>query len=741
MRIQPVPPGRQARLTDFSPRLIALVCVIGLSPAMALAQAAKAEVRLGQVVVSGARSERALDEVPASMDVIQGDDLDAAQVQDIRDLVRDLPNLSVKRAPQRFGAVMGNTGREGNAGFNIRGLEGNRVLLTIDGIRVPRELSSGVFGSASFGRDYYDLGLISRVEILRGASSALFGSDGLAGMVAMFTTEPNELLKEGQSFAGRIGLRHDSENRGTGVGATLAGKVRDSVQWLASVQAAHSHELDNQGMNAALNSTRTEPNPQQDQDVSLLVKLLLTPGRGQKHTLTLEHVDKSSSVEAYTARSATGTLDLDGSTDMTRTRLGWDGRFRLGKAWADELRATLGLQRAESREVTQELRLSAPTSRSRDVRYAEKQWQAVLQAEKTRALGGDWSQRLVYGVDVSVATLDNLVSGTAPPAYESYPLKRFPETLETTAAWFVQSEFASTAWSLIPALRYDRFDLRPQADVLYPRAATSLSSSALSPKLGLILRPGDAWSVFANLAAGFKAPSPLQVNNYFENPFGNYRTVPNPSLKPETSRTLEVGVRSAPGPVKGEAVAFAGRYKDFIEELVAVGGSTSTPANPLTYQALNRGRVSLRGFEIKGQLMLGRATELKLAYGKTTGTDAITGLPLNSVNPAKLVLGVDHRMGNSRLGARVRHVARKSTQHINFAGTADQFAPPAHTRLDISASWQLRPGMKLGAVVRNLADKKYWEWTNVRGVAAHSSVLDAYTAPGRSFALALVSDF
>lgn len=745
MRVHPLSFAAALRLSLPSrPNWLALACLASLGAPLAQAQTQQADTRLREVVVTGARSERALEDVPARIDVIQGEDLDAAQVQDIRDLVRDLPNVSVKRAAQRFSAVSpGGTGRDGNAGFNIRGLEGNRVLLTVDGIRVPRELSSGVFGSAAFGRDYYDLGLISRVEILRGASSALYGSDGLAGMVAMFTTEPSDLLKDGQRLGGRVGLRHDSENRSTGVGATIAGKPDDTVQWLASVQAGRSHELDNQGRNATLNSTRTAPNPQDDKDVSLLGKLVITPGGGQKHSLTLEHVDKSSEVEAFTARTTTasGTLDLDGSTDMRRTRLSWDGRFRLDGAWADELRATVGLQRSKSQEVTRELRTASPTQRSRDVTYEEAQWQAVLQAEKTRALGGDWSQRLVYGMDVSVATLDNLVTGTVPPSYESYPLKRFPETRETTTALFVQSEFASGAWSVIPALRYDHYSLKPQSDPLYPKAATRLSDAAFSPKLGLIVRPADDWSVFGNLAAGFKAPSPLQVNNYFENPFGNYRTIPNPDLKPETSRTVEIGARGARGEANWEVAAFAGRYKDFIEELVAVGGSTSTPADPLTYQAVNRGRVKLSGFEIKGELPVGQATRLKAAYGQTRGTDSVTGRPLNSVNPARLVLGVRHTVGDWKLGASVTHTTKKSTDDIDTSGTANQFATPAWTTLDLNASWQIRPGLKLSGVIRNLTDRTYWEWTNVRGIAASSPVLDAYTAPGRSFALALVADF
>ncbi|MBT9463009.1 TonB-dependent hemoglobin/transferrin/lactoferrin family receptor [Hydrogenophaga sp.] len=736
----------------FSP--LAVACAVLMAgPAQAqsapdaatttVAQAGHASA-LREVVISGARSERVLDEVPAAIDVLDGEDLDPARVQNIRDLVQELPNVSVKRAPVRFGGVTGNVGRDGNAGFNIRGLEGNRVLLTIDGIRVPRELSSGVFGPAAFGRDYYDLGLISRVEILRGASSALYGSDGLAGMVAMFTTEPKDLLKPGQTLGGRVGLTYDGEDDTRRLGLTLAGVASDSLQWLGSVQVGRSEALDNQGRNFAPNNTRTAPNPQKDKNTSLMGKLVFTPGGGQRHVFTAEHVDKSSDVEAYTGRAPVVSApahvgDLDGTSDMTRTRVSWDGRFPVVSAWADDIRAMVGLQSSESQETTHEFRPLQPAAtrnRVRDVTYSERIVQAVLQAEKLRPLGGDWSQKLVYGVDLSRASLDNLVTGVNGPAYESYPLQRFPETIETTSALFVQSEYASGRWSVIPALRYDRVSLDARTSPLYPLQPASLSSDAVTPKLGVIFRGSDQWSLFGNFAAGFKSPSPLQLNNYFQNPIGNYETIPNPNLRPEKSRTLELGTRGLVGGFDWEAVAFTGRYKDFIEDLVTV---QTTPR--IQFQSVNRQAVTLRGFELKGSARVTASTTLRAAYGQTTGTDTARGLPLNSVNPAKLVLGVDHRMGDWSVGASLAHSAKKAASDIDTTGAANQFASPAYTTLDLRASWQLSRATRLSAAVHNLTDRKYWEWTNVRGISANDIALDSYTAPGRSLSVALVTTF
>lgn len=735
-------------------------CVVCLGSAMTALPAARADTLLAQaslkeIVISGARSEREVKDVPASVDVLSGEDLNPALVQDIRDLMRDTPNVSVKRAPQRFGGVNTSTGRDGNSGFNIRGLEGNRVLLTVDGIRMPREMVSGTLGPSAFGRDYFDLGLVSRVEILRGGSSALYGSDGLAGMVAMFTTEPQELLKKDQTLGGRALASYSSDDGMKRIGATVAGKPNDGLQWLFGANVARSKELDNMGTNEAPNSTRTAPNPQKDQQAAVLGKVVLTPGGGQKHTFTLEHVDKSGDVEAYSGRARTtgrtpatswDVTDLDGTSDTSRDRLSWDGRFKLGSGWADEVRAMVALQRSDSQEVTLERRTNLSSVvmplRSRDVTYKENLVQAVLQAEKTWPLSSGWSSKLVYGVDVSSTRMDNLVTGTEPPSYETYPLKRFPKTTEQQSALFVQSELASDRWSVIPALRYDRFKLDATKDALYPLNPASLSDGAWSPKLGMIFRATDAVSVYGNLATGFKSPGAAQLNSFFENVTGFYKTIPNPNLKPETSRTLELGVRGQTGVVDWDAAAFHGRYKDFIEELVQVSGSGRS-GDPLVFQAVNKQAVRISGFEVKGSVKVSPVTGIRFALGHTQGRDTAANTPLNSVNPRKYMLGVDHKVGDWDLGATVTHVAAKDASdiHNTLTGTSTQFATPAYTTLDVKASWNVRKGMKLTAAIHNLTDKKYWELTNVRGIASNSAVLDSYTAPGRSFSVALVSEF
>jgi hemoglobin/transferrin/lactoferrin receptor protein len=191
-------------------RVAAIAMAWALIPSAAMAEPAAAADADGNatITVTATRIPQSVNEVPATVSVIDANTIADQLSSDIKDLVRFEPGVSVHRAPTRFGAAQGTTGRDGNAGFNIRGLEGNRVLIQVDGVRVPDGFE---FGAQSAGRgDYVDLGVIKSVEILRGPASALYGSDGLAGAVSFTTSDPQDFLRPGKTVGGIVRSAYDS---------------------------------------------------------------------------------------------------------------------------------------------------------------------------------------------------------------------------------------------------------------------------------------------------------------------------------------------------------------------------------------------------------------------------------------------------------------------------------------------------------------------------------------------------
>ncbi|TYK72804.1 TonB-dependent hemoglobin/transferrin/lactoferrin family receptor [Comamonas sp. Z3] len=704
---------------------------------VAAARADRSTPVLRDVVISASRDEQDADSLPMTVDVIDAKQMEAEQIGDIRELAAKLPNVTVPRSPARFTLAGSPTGRDQNSGFNIRGLEGNRVLMLVDGVRLPR---SYTFSANAFGRDYLDLGLVQRVEILRGAVPALYGSDGMGGLVNFITVQPDDLLKDGKTIGGRVSASYDGSDNGKRVGATLAGRASQEWSWLLSAGMGRSSALENMGSNNSVGALRTTPNPETDKSHSLLGKLVYTPSAVQKHVFVLEGVDKRADYDLLSARSATVT-DSKSNTSMKRWRATWQGQWQqLDTALADELKLMASYQSTSSREFVTETRTPPLAYRERDVTYDEDALQLHAQAGKTLRWSNGLSGKFSYGVDYLRGKVVNEQNGITPPAGESFPLKRFPDTTETSTALFAQAELHYGAFSLTPGLRAEHYSIKPKQQG-FGGTVVSNSDSAVSPKLGAMFQMNDAWSVYGNYAAGFRAPNAGQVNAFFENPLAFYRSIPNPDLKAEKSNTFELGLRGRVNALRLDAAVFTGRYKDFIQDQVLVSGNYGDRNNPATFQSVNLNRVHISGFELKADYDWGKFAggdwRTNAAYGYTKGTDKSTDLPVDTISPQQLVLGVRYDRSNVGVQFSASHWAGKKAGDA----AANAWLSPSATVLDLSAQWRIRPGTRLNVGVYNLTDKKYWRWSDVRSLTNTTQIADAYSQAGRYVRVSLVQDF
>ena len=389
--------------------IVGLLGLAGFASHYACAQTSSSEVlvALQTVVVSASRNEQFHDDLPVSMEVLNAAHLESGQMGDIRDIANGWANVSVKRAPSRFTVTgAGNSiGRDGNAGFNVRGQDGNRVLMLVDGVRLPR---SYINGNNAFGRDTLSLELLKQVELVRGPSSVLYGSDALAGLVNFITQEPADFLRASDGAArmsgGRLALSSSGDDRGVTLAATLATSVDPTLQWLLTGTTTRFAGLANMGTNDSANVDRTRPNPQADRGASLLGKIVLRPDPSQKHVLTLEYVQKSSDVELLSSRAkaplgAASVVDESAARNLLRERLAWHASYTQDATWFDRLQTVLSVQNSAAQENGNTLRNDAGL-RVREAAYGERALQAGVQADKTLMLPGQWSQRITYGLSL-----------------------------------------------------------------------------------------------------------------------------------------------------------------------------------------------------------------------------------------------------------------------------------------------------------------------------------------------------
>ena len=699
-------------------------------------------VPVAPITVIGTRTQRRVDDVPASVSIITAETIENNLVTDIKDLIRFEPGVSVPTSPARFSAALSGAGRDGNSGFTIRGMGGNRVLIIQDGVRVPDGFA---FGAQSVGRGgYNDLDLVKSVEILRGPASALYGSDGIAGAVSFTSKDPSDFIASGENFGARARVGYSSADEGWTEGLALAGRA-GSLSGLLAYTRRDAHETENMAETDGTGSARTQPNPQEFASNAVLGKLVWDVNDNHSVRLTYDHFDQEMDGEALSSYSAT-VIGLTAHDETQRDRVSLDWRFS-DVFGLDDGSIAAHWQDATTTQFTFEDRTPA-VDRTRDVTFDNSVWGLAAQGSKT--FGGPSVQhRVTVGGDWSRTTQEGIRDGTVPPMGEPFPARPFPKTEYDLAGLFVQDEITLMGGrlSIIPALRYDWYELTPKADALFPAPAEGQSDSHLSPKIGVIFWADDHFGVFANYAQGFKAPSPMQVNNFFANPVFGYESIPNPDLTPETSESIEGGFRFRNldmfgGNLSLSTTAFHTSYDDFINQVVVRG--TGVPGvDPLIYQYVNLTEVKIWGLEARGDIRWDNGFSAIVAASFADGEQETEGErgKLTSIDPIKVVAGLNYAAASGVWGGGATVTWSDDKSNYDCGGgqcwPGEEFAI-----LDLTAFWNVTEKATLRAGVFNVFDEKYAWWSDVRGLSrpavdARPATLDAFTQPGRNFGVSV----
>jgi vitamin B12 transporter len=170
------------------------------------------------IVVTASRSGDPIrvDQLGASVTVLDDAALEQRQTRIVSDVLRDVPGVAVSR----IGAIGGQTQ------IRVRGAEANHVLVLIDGIKA----SDPYYGEYDFGTLIADEG--ARVEVLRGQQSALYGSDAIGGVIQYITLTGAE--------APGITARIEGGSFGTGSGAARVAGVAGTLDYALSGSYYHT---------------------------------------------------------------------------------------------------------------------------------------------------------------------------------------------------------------------------------------------------------------------------------------------------------------------------------------------------------------------------------------------------------------------------------------------------------------------------------------------------------------------
>jgi|GEM_PF-3567544 len=481
---------------------------------------------LDRMTVTAAKSERPVTEIAAPVTVVDDGEIARTLTESIRDMVRYIPGVTVPFQGQRFGL----------AGFQIRGLGGNRVQVAVDGVRVPDGFAIGDFSNAS--RNFVDTDSLKQVEILRGPASSLFGSSALAGVVALTTRDPADWLADSTGdFTVRTRAGFYSADEGWVASGTLAARgerLSGSVQWVER----SGGELDNQGNVGGTGPTRTRPNPHEYDGRNLLAKLLLDEGRDRQWRLTLEQNETDSETDVlnlvrsqdfsavYGMPYIVETASVRGDDGNRRRRISLDYQARQ-PGWADHFSWKVYHQDARTEQDTFEDRTTivhgqpSPVHRFRRAEFE----QQILGTEATARWAFSTSNvehDLVGGFEVFETITEQMRDGferdltdgststTVGP--DDFPVRDFPNSTTLEAGLYLEDRMAfGPRFKLIPGIRVDYYELEPELDRIFVEdnpgfEPAAVEETSVTPRLGAIYALSDRLDLFAQYARGFRSP-------------------------------------------------------------------------------------------------------------------------------------------------------------------------------------------------------------------------------------------
>jgi vitamin B12 transporter len=506
------------------------------------------------VVVTATRTEAPLAQLATSVTVFNADDIARRQNPLLLDLLRTVPGA----------IVVGNGSRGEVASLFLRGGESNYTKVLLDGI--PLNEPGGTFDFGSVTTEG-----LERVEVVRGAQSALFGSDAMSGVVQMFTSRT-------PAGAPRADVMVEGGTFGTGrVTASAAGRAGDFDY---SVGAAR-FSTNNEGENNEFDNTT----------------LSGTAGISLPRAATLR----------FTGRAELGTVGTPGQTAFGRPDL--DAFFRRrngvgGVSFSQQVTPTFA-QRATyalsvSHQTSTNLELDPPYIPAFDGRSAPSQFfdftydshnelrrhYATYQADwRLPGTSGRTGTHLVTTAldwDGERGLLSDRLADTSIRASRN----NVGWTLQEQALWprvFVTGGF-----------RVEHNDSFGTAFV--PRGSVAYVVHQSSGPVG------DT-KVQASAGLGIKEPTLPQSFNL--SPFA----LGNPDLKPERSRSFDIGVeqRLLNDRARIDLTWFANRYRNII--------STQTiSVDPFTSQYFNIGLTRARGVELNGEVAPTYGVRIRAGY-------------------------------------------------------------------------------------------------------------------------------
>ncbi|RXT21480.1 MULTISPECIES: TonB-dependent hemoglobin/transferrin/lactoferrin family receptor [unclassified Bosea (in: a-proteobacteria)] len=715
------------------------------------------QVVLDQINVQGEGQASPLLQGPTTTTTTRAE-LDRQQIQSLTDLSNRIE--------------AGITFNRQNGSLNIRGLDGARVLTTIDGIRQPFIVDTRI-GRA--GANAFDFDSLSSLDLLRGGSGgATLGGGALGGALAVRTLDPEDLIRNGRSYGALAKTGYDSTDRAW-FGSAAAAARMGNTSVLLQGGFRNGHEVDNRGKDKSIGATRTEPNPADFNQYSFLGKIYQQVGEAHRFGLTGEFFKRADRIQTRTS-----TVSLTGNfrpgahqtgEDVERNRVSFTYDYKQPGGFLDEAHANLYWQKLKRNDLVSAWRYTSIIGPyGRDNESEENAYGFNAYGVKNFQTGPA-SHRVTFGTELRMSSLKQYSSGidNCPPRPASGSFTGAlatcnnlftnqadqPDVDGRLVGLYVQDEIGllDNRLRITPGVRFDWYEEKPQATPAYSAGGSnpiglppSSSDSGWSPRIRLeydLLKSAPFVkdvTVFAQWAKSFRAPTADELYGRFGGP-STYLRAGNPLLRPEEGNGVDVGVRFGDKQLGGSITYFYTNYRNYIEQIQLQApnvGGLYPQGGIVSFR--NIPRAEIQGVELNGQYAFAPNWLVRGSFAYTRGRNKTDDIFLNSIPPVQGIVAVAY--GTDRWGAEVSAKMAGKRDDVSTVQAGTGFKAPGYAIFNASAWWRPAPeiaDVELQVGVYNIFDRKYFDAANVP--LARPQSRDYYSEPGRTVKATLKYQF
>ncbi len=686
-------------------------------------------INLQEVVLSANKVEEKNRDLPVHIDIIAARTIQLGNPATTAELL------------QQNGTVFVQQSQLGGGSAVLRGMETNRVLTVIDGVR----MNNAIYRAGHIQNILtIDPNMLSRVEVVHGPGSVIYGSDAMGGVMHFYTRNPVLSTNDKVFTSGNVMLRYASAaeeysqsfNLNIGgkkiaalfgastkdIGDLREGSNRDSKYGDWGKCLYYAERIDGKDVM----TTNSDPLIQKNSGYSqydLFGKVLLKPSKNYALTLNMQY-SNSSDIPRY-----------DRLTEMTADKLSYAewyygpqtrGLVSLKSEWLKPVKLYDQFQVTAAYQYISEDRISRKFGKSKAKHQEETVNVLSLNADFMKKIFSE--SELRYGLEGVFNQVDskaynkNVNDGTITQDAAS----RYPDggdNMKNMAA------YASNNWEISKKLIFSqgiRFNYI-SLDAEYTKAMMDLikfpfdakmsqSNTAINGSLGLVYMPGNDWRITANLSTGFRAPNIDDLTKL--NDFNSTVTiVPNPELKPENAYNAELTLGKTFNKVfQVELTGFYTLLKDaFVIQPSTYNGQDSIvfDGNLAAVQAMqNVDQALIYGFEGNVLAQITKSISLRSTLTYTHGEVKEGNVPLDHIPPVFGLTSIKLDLSKFTGEFYARYNAWKHIEDYSPSGednetyaTADGM--PAWFTLNLRASYQFTRNISLQAGVENMLDKHY----------------------------------